>query len=171
MCSSTKRPVSPTLCACWPSYRDCETDLTQIPVARISASSFGNPQSLPLGRAANGQTAPHHAGCGAFASLSARLRSPGNMRGNNAQAGKAEESMISRFPAPWRIVELPTGFAVEDATGLQLGVFYGRASDTAGHTGIMTMDEARQPAHRGVAKTRSPVFTIPLRGSAPPSWP
>jgi len=25
-------------------------------------------------------------------------------------------------------------------------VFYGRASDTAGHTGIMTMDEARQMA-------------------------
>ena len=25
-------------------------------------------------------------------------------------------------------------------------MFYGRASDTAGHTGIMTMDEARQMA-------------------------
>ncbi len=54
--------------------------------------------------------------------------------------------MITDFPAPWRIVELPTGFAVEDATGKQIGVFYGRAPDIAGHTGIMTMDEARQMA-------------------------
>ena len=50
------------------------------------------------------------------------------------------------MPLPWRIVELPNGFAVEDATGQQLGVFYGRAPDSAGHTGIMTMDEARQMA-------------------------
>jgi len=35
--------------------------------------------------------------------------------------------MTSRFPAPWRIVDIPSGFAVEDATGVQLGVFYGRA--------------------------------------------
>jgi hypothetical protein len=28
----------------------------------------------------------------------------------------AEESMTSRFPVPWRIIELPTGFAVEDST-------------------------------------------------------
>jgi hypothetical protein len=32
------------------------------------------------------------------------------------------------------------------ATGKQIGVFYGRAPDSAGHTGIMTMDEARQMA-------------------------
>jgi hypothetical protein len=57
-----------------------------------------------------------------------------------------DESMTTRFPAPWRIVEIPHGFAVEDATGKQIGVFYGRASVTAGHTGIMTMDEARQMA-------------------------
>ena len=54
--------------------------------------------------------------------------------------------MTSRFPAPWRIVELPNGFAVEDANGQQLGVFYGRVPNTAGHTGILTMDEARQMA-------------------------
>jgi hypothetical protein len=54
--------------------------------------------------------------------------------------------MITKFPAPWRIVELPNGFAVEDATGKQIGVFYGRAPDCAGHTGIMTMDEAPQMA-------------------------
>jgi hypothetical protein len=58
----------------------------------------------------------------------------------------AEESMPTRFPAPWRIVELPNGFAVEDVTGRQIGVFYGRAPCSAGHTGIMTIDEARQMA-------------------------
>ena len=53
----------------------------------------------------------------------------------------------SRFPAPWRIVEIPSGFAVEDATGQQLGVFYGRADpNVAGHTGFLTLDEARQMA-------------------------
>ncbi len=36
------------------------------------------------------------------------------------------------MPLPWRIVEIPNGFAVEDATGQQLGVFYGRAPDSAG---------------------------------------
>src|SRR5215468_4966000 len=55
--------------------------------------------------------------------------------------------MTGRFPAPWRIVEIPSGFAVEDATGLQLGVFYGRADpNIAGHTGFLTMDEAQQIA-------------------------
>ncbi len=35
----------------------------------------------------------------------------------------------------------------DDATGQQLGVFYGRADpNTAGHTGFLTMDEARQMA-------------------------
>ena len=56
-------------------------------------------------------------------------------------------SMASRFPAPWRIVEILSGFAVEDACGQQLGVFYGRADpNIAGHTGFLTMDEARQMA-------------------------
>jgi hypothetical protein len=55
--------------------------------------------------------------------------------------------MTGRFPAPWRIVEIPSGFAVEDAIGVQLGVFYGRADpNTAGHTGFLTMDDARQMA-------------------------
>jgi hypothetical protein len=44
--------------------------------------------------------------------------------------------MITNFPAPWRIVELPNGFAVEDATGKQIGVFYGGTPDSAGYTGI-----------------------------------
>src|SRR5262249_32493470 len=56
-------------------------------------------------------------------------------------------TMTSRFPAPWRVVEMPSGFAVDDATGQQLGVFYGRADpNAAGHTGFLTMDEARQLA-------------------------
>jgi hypothetical protein len=55
--------------------------------------------------------------------------------------------MTDRFPRPWRIVEIPRGFAVEDATGLQLCVFYGRSDpNTAGHTGFLTIDEARQMA-------------------------
>jgi hypothetical protein len=55
--------------------------------------------------------------------------------------------MTSRFPAPWRIVEIPNGFAVDDATGRQLAVFYGRVdSNIAGHTGFLTIDEARQLA-------------------------
>jgi hypothetical protein len=55
--------------------------------------------------------------------------------------------MTSRFPAPWRIVEIAHGFAVEDAAEQQLGVFYGRADpNIAGHTGFLTMDEARQIA-------------------------
>jgi len=55
--------------------------------------------------------------------------------------------MTSRFPEPWRIVEIAHGFAVDDATGRQLGVFYGRTDpNTAGHTGFLTIDEARQMA-------------------------
>ncbi len=55
--------------------------------------------------------------------------------------------MTGRFPGPWRIVEIQSGFAGEDATGVQLGVFYGRADpNTAGHTGFLTIDEARQMA-------------------------
>jgi hypothetical protein len=55
--------------------------------------------------------------------------------------------MNRQFPAPWRIVEIPNGFAVDDATGQQLGVFYGRADpNAAGHTGFLTIEEARQMA-------------------------
>jgi hypothetical protein len=50
-------------------------------------------------------------------------------------------------PASWRIVEIAHGFAVDDAAGRQLGVFDGRDdSNTAGHTGFLTIDEARQMA-------------------------
>src|SRR5215468_2095041 len=55
--------------------------------------------------------------------------------------------MSNHFQAPWRIVEITHGFAVDDATGRQLGVFYGRTDpNTAGHTGFLTIEEARQMA-------------------------
>ncbi len=38
-------------------------------------------------------------------------------------------------------------YRAEDATGQQLGVFCGRSDpNTAGHTGFLTIDEARQMA-------------------------
>jgi len=44
--------------------------------------------------------------------------------------------MTSRFPAPWRIVELPKRIRRRGRHGKQIGVFYGRAPDIAGHTGL-----------------------------------
>jgi hypothetical protein len=55
--------------------------------------------------------------------------------------------MTSRFPGPWRIAEFPNGFAVHDATGRQLGFFYGPADpNIAGDAGFLTIDDARQIA-------------------------
>ena len=55
--------------------------------------------------------------------------------------------MTSRFPGPWQIVEFPNGFAVRDATGRQLGFFYGRAGPAvSGHADFLMMDDARQIA-------------------------
>jgi hypothetical protein len=52
-----------------------------------------------------------------------------------------------RFPPPWRVVELPGGYAVEDSTGQKLGTFYGRADAyTARVAGVLTLDEARRMA-------------------------
>jgi len=56
-------------------------------------------------------------------------------------------TLTGRFPAPWQIVEIPHGFAVDDATGQQLAVFYGLAEPkTAKQTDFLTFDEARQMA-------------------------
>ncbi len=45
------------------------------------------------------------------------------------------------------MLELPGGYAVEDAEGYRLGIFYGRADpSTAKHAGVLTLDEARQMA-------------------------
>jgi hypothetical protein len=50
-----------------------------------------------------------------------------------------------RFPTPWRVVEMPGGYTVEDADGQQLGTFYGSraAPDIARKVQTLTMDEAR----------------------------
>jgi hypothetical protein len=41
--------------------------------------------------------------------------------------------------------DAPTGFAIEDATGQQLGVSYGRSDpNIAGHSGFLTIDEAQE---------------------------
>jgi hypothetical protein len=39
--------------------------------------------------------------------------------GRPARGGalKKRQHMITNFSAPWRVVEIPSGFAVEDATG------------------------------------------------------
>jgi len=70
-------------------------------------------------------------------------RTPATVEENAAWAA----TITSPFSAPWRIVEIPHGFAVEDATGQQLAVFYGLAEpNTARQTDSLTIDEARQMA-------------------------
>jgi len=70
-------------------------------------------------------------------------RTPATVEENAAWAA----TMTGRFPAPWRIVEIPRGFAVDDATGQQLAEFYGLAEpNTARQTDFLTIDEARQMA-------------------------
>jgi hypothetical protein len=55
--------------------------------------------------------------------------------------------MTTRFQGPWRIAEFPNGFAVYDATGRQLGFFFGRADpNMAGHADFLMIDDARQIA-------------------------
>jgi hypothetical protein len=55
--------------------------------------------------------------------------------------------MTSRFPGPWQIAELPSGFAVHDANGRHLGFFYGRTDpNKAGHGEFLMIDDARQIA-------------------------
>src|SRR5215471_19360649 len=70
-------------------------------------------------------------------------RTPAAVEENAAWAA----TMTGRFPGPWRIVEIPHGFGVDDATGQQLAVFYGLAEpNTARQTNFLTIDEARQMA-------------------------
>jgi hypothetical protein len=70
-------------------------------------------------------------------------RTPATVEENSAWAA----TMTGRFPAPWRIVEIPRGFAVDDATGQQLAVFFGLAEPNAARqTDFLTIDEARQMA-------------------------
>jgi hypothetical protein len=61
--------------------------------------------------------------------------------------GRRPMTPPSRFPPPWRVVELPGGYAVEDANGQWLCTFYGRAEPNIGQqAGDPTMDEARRLA-------------------------
>jgi hypothetical protein len=70
-------------------------------------------------------------------------RTPATVEENAAWAA----TVTGRFPAPWRIVEIPHGFAVDDATGQQVAVFYGLAEpNTVRETDFLTIDEARQMA-------------------------
>jgi hypothetical protein len=52
-----------------------------------------------------------------------------------------------RFPAPWTVVPLPSGFKVINAAGQSLGYFYARDKHNDANTdGVLTMDEARRMA-------------------------
>jgi hypothetical protein len=63
------------------------------------------------------------------------------------EAGDRTQSMSRRFPPPWRVIEFPGGFAVDDANGQRLAWFYGRLDpDKARQAQALTMDEARQIA-------------------------
>ena len=58
--------------------------------------------------------------------------------------GRRHMTPPGRFPPPWRVVELPGGYAVEDANGQWLCTFYGRAeTNVAQQAGDLTLDEAR----------------------------
>ncbi len=59
---------------------------------------------------------------------------------------KARTIARRRFP-PWQVIELQGGYAVEDAEGHWLGIFYGKADASAAkQAGVLTLEEARQMA-------------------------
>jgi hypothetical protein len=59
---------------------------------------------------------------------------------------KARTIARRRFP-PWQVIELQGGYAVEDAEGHRLGIFYGTGDASAAkQAGVLTLDEARQMA-------------------------
>lgn len=51
-----------------------------------------------------------------------------------------------RFRAPWRAVETPGGYAVEDATGFRVAYVYGDDRTRGAADQGMTKDEARRIA-------------------------
>ena len=78
-----------------------------------------------------------------------KLRS--DMLGGSAPMDTGDRSVTPprHFPPPWRLVEMAGGYAVEDANGQQLGVFYGSrrvTPDIAQPAQTLTMDEARRMA-------------------------
>jgi hypothetical protein len=68
----------------------------------------------------------------------------GNAAGRHANS--VEEAMTARrFPTPWRVVEHPESFWVQDASGQTVGWFYFRDHpETAHHAGVLERDEARR---------------------------
>lgn len=52
-----------------------------------------------------------------------------------------------RFPAPWKVIETPGGYRVEDANRQRLAWFYGEDEPTRRNAmDGLTMDEARRMA-------------------------
>jgi hypothetical protein len=59
---------------------------------------------------------------------------------------KARTIARRRFP-PWQVLEVHGGYAVEDAEGYRLCIFFGMADPGAAkQAGVITLDEARQMA-------------------------
>jgi len=70
------------------------------------------------------------------------------MRTARFEFAKRQPGVTShRLPQLWHVVELPVGYAVEDAGGQRLCTFRVRvASDIGRQAGVLTMEEARQLA-------------------------
>ncbi len=62
-----------------------------------------------------------------------------------------------RFPPPWRVVEMPGGYTVEDADGQQLGVFYGSRAgpDSVRQAQTLTMERGAADSCRFRKATRT----------------
>jgi hypothetical protein len=102
-------------------------------------------------------------------------RTPATVEENAAWAA----AMTSCFSVPWRIVEIPHGFAVDDATGQRLAVFYGLAEpNTSRQTDLLTIDEARQmavdfaklPAAAGLRLAEMPTTVPKFASFEPDQW-
>ncbi len=78
-------------------------------------------------------------------------RTPATVEENAAWAA----TMTGRFPGPWRIVKIPHGFAVDDATGQQLAVFYGLAEpNTARQTDFLTIETTDSPSSKQIGRRK-----------------
>jgi hypothetical protein len=64
------------------------------------------------------------------------------------QSDLAKRPMTRRFPAPWKVEQIPGGYVVRDATGQSLAYVYARESKAQAETAkVLTMDEARRIAN------------------------
>jgi hypothetical protein len=77
--------------------------------------------------------------------------------------------MTGRFPAPWRILENPNGFAVDEASGRQLGVFSGQA-DPWGRSEVTASpkDDKRAKLETSLSPQGAPETWHLTRGAQPP---